>query len=390
MAWKDFLHADILLVFVRVTAMGFKTYLILIYNIRKDSFFDAPLLKRICNEGVSFDFAGFRPTDPDTAITCLMTGSEPGNTAYLKAETVFTDAGKLLGIDRTLPFLLNRGGLSIAIFQNSMPYGDGDFCVVALDGLTLTDKVIESIRASGSNIFIAAPVFHGQSDKAVNINTFLRKLELIETDSQNNIVWENSLAHHAGYGQLWVNLIGRDSKGTVFPGDEYEDVRNALIAALSKKLKDDKTGETVIDRVYKKEELFSGDYLSSMPDLVVSLKRGYGFSKNGGGLLFDVSSVLTEKTVSYLPGGGVAFGGYIKRGGTLADMQLTSIAPSILYCLGELIPCFMDGMVDERIFDKSFISSNPQKQDSNPSGFELSDEDENRIKAKLRGLGYLD
>lgn len=370
--------------------MRFRAYLILLSNLSRDSFFDEPLTKRLGEEGVSFDLAGFRPADPDTAITSLMTGSKPGNAPYLKAEAVFADTGKVLNTERTLPFFLGRSGLGTASLHNAIPDGEGGLCFVYLDGMQLFDKVIDKIVSGGSNIFIAAPVFNEQSDKSVNINTFLRQVGLIETDGEDNIVWENSLVHHTGYGQLWVNLIGRDPNGTVLPGEEYDDVRSALIGVLSKKLLDDETGEVVIDKVYKKEELFSGDFLSSMPDLVVSLKRGYGFSNKGGGLLFDGSSVFTEKTVSYLPGSGVAIGGDIRRGAVVKDLQITSIAPSLLYCLGEPIPGFMNCGVDERIFDKDFISANPQKQDSGPNGSKLSDEDEDRIREKLRGLGYVE
>src|SRR5438132_11907778 len=96
---------------------------------------------------------------------------------------------------------------------------------------------------------------------------------VIERDEQNGQVdWRGSVAYFAGNGQLWVNLLGRDAQGAVHPRVEYEEVRETLIKALPHKLRDVEAGVPVIERIYRKEELYSGDYLFCAPDLVVVFK----------------------------------------------------------------------------------------------------------------------
>lgn len=56
--------------------------------------------------------------------------------------------------------------------------------------------------------------------------------------------------------------------------DEYEKLRDDIILKLSS-LRDPKTGESVIEAVYNKEEVYSGPYLRDALDIIFLLKRGY-------------------------------------------------------------------------------------------------------------------
>ena len=113
-------------------------------------------------------------------------------------------------------------------------------------------------------------------DCFVNVNNFLAEMDLLERDEHHGLIsWPDSLAYYAGYGQLWVNLLGREPQGAVHPRGEYEDVCATLIKALPAKLRDPATGAQVIERVYRKEELYSSEYLFCAPDLVVVFEPGY-------------------------------------------------------------------------------------------------------------------
>src|SRR5260221_11686406 len=58
--------------------------------------------------------------------------------------------------------------------------------------------------------------------------------------------------------------------------------------ALPRKLLDD--GQEVIERVYRKEELYSSEYLFCLPDLVVVFKPGYAPSPQSSRLAFDAAT----------------------------------------------------------------------------------------------------
>jgi arylsulfatase A-like enzyme len=70
------------------------------------------------------------------------------------------------------------------------------------------------------------------------------------------------------------------------------------------------------------------------------------------------------------------------------------LAPTILYAMGVPVPSDMDGRVLDEAFDSEYLSAfKVQYSDAptdRPSGEqEYSDEDEEEIKERLRGLGYV-
>ena len=61
-------------------------------------------------------------------------------------------------------------------------------------------------------------------------------------------------------------LLGREPKGSVAPGREYEEVRDAIARRLEA-LVDPETGERPVVRVYRREEIYSGFDPRVVPDL---------------------------------------------------------------------------------------------------------------------------
>src|SRR5205085_7867989 len=182
-------------------------------------------------------------------------------------------------------------------------------------------------------------------ERFVNINNFLADMGVIERDEQSGQVnWSNSLAYFAGNGQLLVNLLGRDPQGAVHPQDEYEEVRDTLVKALPNKLRNPENGETVIERVYRKEELYSGDYLFCAPDLVVLFKPGYAPSPRSGLIEFDeatftmpaigetvVAGVNPAMVTGFLIACAPSLAGRVTE---YEHAPLTAVAPTLLHALG--------------------------------------------------------
>lgn len=233
-------------------------------------------------------------------------------------------------------------------------------------------------------------------ERFVNINNFLADMGIIELDEQSNQVnWQNSLAYYAGHGQLWVNQLGRDSQGAVHPQDEYEEVRETLVKALPAKLRDE-DGAVVIERVYRKEELYNGDYLFCAPDLVVVFKPGYAPSPRSTLLEFDEATFSTpaaDTTVdagahpSLLSGFLLATAPTLAAGASASEhAALAAIVPTLLHALGvEYVD--LDGSAIAELFAPAYLETHPIR--SGGQSQELSEEDEELIIGHLRDLGYV-
>lgn len=231
----------------------------------------------------------------------------------------------------------------------------------------------------------------------VNVNNFLTDMGIIEFDKQHHqINWSGSLAYYAGHGQIWINLQGRDAQGSVHPQGEYEEVCHALVTALPNKLRDPETDEPVIERIYRKEELYSGDYLFRAPDLVVLFKPGYAPSPRSICIGFDDSaiSIVDENenvTAGIHPSTAQGFllisAPAFEPGRIITEpVPLPSVFPTLLYALDVEYTGSSSPVISE-LFSYTYLEAHPIHFGDEESG--LSDEDEERIINHLRDLGYL-
>jgi predicted AlkP superfamily phosphohydrolase/phosphomutase len=173
-------------------------------------------------------------------------------------------------------------------------YG-GEIDRVYMRADTLVGEFLARVRRDGGTLLVVSD--HGFSSfrTAVNINTWLvrngqmtlSKLDPVRDRNLEdlfgrgtfwpNVDWKRTRAYALALGQIYVNLKGRERDGIVSPGAEYESVRNELIAKLLT-LRDPETGEPVVRRVFKREEIFRGPYFEEAPDLVVGFHEGYRVS----------------------------------------------------------------------------------------------------------------
>lgn len=192
---------------------------------------------------------------------------------------------------------------------------------------------------------------------------------------------------------LVINVVGRQPQGVVRPGEEYEQLRKDLMDQLLQ-LRDEETGQAIVDNVYRREELYNGEHMTRAPDLVVLFKDGYM-----GGQGLD-SPLLTPHPIGKvngqhaLEGIFLACGKNIKRDHHIQGAHILDLAPTILYALGAPVPRDMDGKVLEGIFDASFLRGQPVRYSealgpSRESEKRLVAEEEETMKEKLRSLGYL-
>jgi predicted AlkP superfamily phosphohydrolase/phosphomutase len=195
---------------------------------------------------------------------------------------------------------------------------------------------------------------------------------------------------------VFVNLKGREPGGTVEPGEDYEAVRERLMAELLG-LWDPDTGEPVVHAVHRREELYEGPFLDLLPDVVFDLADGPYLASD---------SQAAERIIEPLPDGTLegrhrptgifaAAGPGIRRGGTVEGVRIIDIAPTVLYALGLPIPEDMDGRPLLEVFREDFRSghavvySEPQEAGTLAPPAESDEEDTAEMERRLRGLGYL-
>lgn len=199
-----------------------------------------------------------------------------------------------------------------------------------------------------------------------------------------------------------VNLKGREPHGIVLPGKEYEEVRDFIIDRLYE-ARDIKTGEKIVEKVYKKEEMFHGKYFDGAPDIIIQWREavisGIVCTDGQGRELITVEKDETDlRSGNHTPYGiFIARGKHIKKGEEVSGLDITDIAPTVLHLMGQKIPEEMDGKVAKGILKDDFLKSNPVKTEGMESKDNFSDErsnytkeEEGKVRQTLSDLGYID
>ncbi len=201
-----------------------------------------------------------------------------------------------------------------------------------------------------------------------------------------------------GYGNLVINLQGRQAMGAVSP-DRYEALRDELIKKL-KQLKDPETGGLVIQDAWRREDVYPV-FQDFIPDIIFRWSPGYycvseqelGFL----GIKPDGDSLITIHRWSgnHLPNGVVFMAGPdVRVGSRIEDAEIIDIAPTIMALLGVAVPKYMDGKVLEGALTETFLQDHPLRYadyegatggDDKP----FTDEESAKINERLKDLGYL-
>jgi len=201
---------------------------------------------------------------------------------------------------------------------------------------------------------------------------------------------------------IYINLKGREPQGIVEPQD-YEACRGDIIEALSA-LTDPATGDRLVEKVYRREELYHGPFVERAPDLIFDFAEGACrvrpsqeiAGKDGNPVRFHraenwASGNHRMEGVFAFTGGGVHHGGTV-----LPEQSVLNVAPSVLYAMGLPIPDDMDGRAMVEAFDSDFQRNVVVRREQGRRGDETKaaspygDEEAKKIHERLRDLGYLD
>ncbi|MGB9630248.1 MAG: alkaline phosphatase family protein, partial [Thermodesulfobacteriota bacterium] len=108
--------------------------------------------------------------------------------------------------------------------------------------------------------------------------------------SFKDVDWEKTKAYSFGkYGQIFINLQGREPQGIVKQGAEYEQLLGEILQGLLK-LVHPETKKKMVKEVFRKEELYQGPMMERAPDLTFSIDEyRYDSSVNFG---FGLKSIF--------------------------------------------------------------------------------------------------
>ncbi len=215
--------------------------------------------------------------------------------------------------------------------------------------------------------------------------------------SRRHIDWSRTRAYSQGnFGQIFLNLKGRQPQGCVAPEDAravLDDIKAGLMA-----IPHPETGKPLVERIYEREDLYSGPHAHLAPDLTV-VPGDWRYRTIG---LHDFT---TNKVISpaFGPTGDhrmegmiVASGPAFRAGATPEGANLLDIAPTVLHLLGVPVPGDMDGRILTEILDPAYLpvdgspSSSPaDSQEAAPVPVAYSEEEDAEIQQRLADLGYL-
>jgi predicted AlkP superfamily phosphohydrolase/phosphomutase len=215
--------------------------------------------------------------------------------------------------------------------------------------------------------------------KFVNKLPKIKKLLLTRfMPTYKDIDWNKTVAYSYGYyGPIYFNrskiLEGKE-------GLEEEIIKNL------KELKDPYSKKPIVKNIWKKSELYSGDYIDTLPDIILNM----GDFAYGSSSTFPISSINVLSNPKTFKSGDhsingvfMAIGPDINEGKVIEDSKIYDIAPTILHIFDIPIPQEMDGRVLKDIFKRE--STHAKKKVKHTK---IDSNEKARIKSAIKNLKF--
>ena len=161
--------------------------------------------------------------------------------------------------------------------------------------------------------------------------------------------WTESFAYGVDFfyplAGVEINVKGRQSRGVVAPGAEYEGLRDRIRAGLEE-LVDPATGRKACRQVALREEMFHGPRVERIPDVIAVLDLDFD------GKVQLEPEVFPDNTLQWdypymgyqsREGFFAARGPGIAPGSTLPGADMIQLAPTLLELMGVPAPNSMEG-----------------------------------------------
>jgi predicted AlkP superfamily phosphohydrolase/phosphomutase len=200
---------------------------------------------------------------------------------------------------------------------------------------------------------------------------------------------------------IWLNVQGREPLGTVAPR-EYEHRRDEILARLAG-WRNPQTGEPVVARAWRREELYHGPAVESAPDIVLepALDKGYSYTllSSGGQPGEPLRKLAPAERLgakggsmngSHRPEGVFLLAGAGARPGVrLSGAQIVDVAPTLLRLLGAALPADLEGRVlAEALVPGGEARREPERTARTPAPSPYIAADAAVVSRRLQSLGY--
>ena len=225
-------------------------------------------------------------------------------------------------------------------------------------------QVMDAAPPGATIMIVSDHGFHAWR-KAVNLNTWLvqqgymtikgnepskdKKLSDLFGGGEywENVDWSRTKAYSMGLGQIYINMRGREGQGIVSPGAEAsalaDEIKGKLLAFV-----DPDDYHRIVRNVYKRDDVYSGEFLGNAPDLQVGFEDGYRVSWQttlGGspqGLVYPNTQKWSGDHCGfdYQTTAGVFVS---SKPITRSSPRIIDIAPTVLKFFGVAIPGTIDG-----------------------------------------------
>jgi predicted AlkP superfamily phosphohydrolase/phosphomutase len=189
--------------------------------------------------------------------------------------------------------------------------------------------------------------------KEIILNNYLQEEGFLQT-RDGKVDLERSKAVSYGYGDIWLNVKGREPNGIVEKGKDYEFLREKIVDILEK-LSIDNTKP--VKKVMKRESLYWGELLKEAPDLITYFNVGWQSARRpeivetradrryvGDNPLWSGGHDGTHDPVD-VPGIFGVLSPNIYKNMDNITIHLCDLAPTILKIMCDKVPMDMDGTV---------------------------------------------
>lgn len=278
------------------------------------------------------------------------------------------------------------------------------------------EKATSGIRQLGKKILrrgfslLRSTLSSRQKSRLALLFPKIRQKSEMAYSSFTSIDWSRTKAYCsevlASPPSIWINLKGVKPQGTVDPA-QYDSLVDFIVEKLAE-LKDPRTATPVINRVYRRNEIFHGPFAHEGADLVLdwwsedslfSTQPSFPEDTNKPALIIREhrpSETSEWGGTHRLHGIVVAGGPAFRSGGEIVKARLIDIAPTLLHLLNVPVPEDMDGKVLTSLFHPEFLSQHAVRagaasgtsEADRPSGY--TEEESAKVEERLQALGYLE
>jgi predicted AlkP superfamily phosphohydrolase/phosphomutase len=258
----------------------------------------------------------------------------------------------------------------------------------------ITEKmVLETIRIAKDNNVIRKATEYAATVPVLEeiVQRVVGGYQNIEYGKHFDVTWSNTRAFNAyEHGGIYINTT--DEPRGIVPPEERSDLVNQVIEAL---WADDRLAARV-DNIYRREELFDGDQLERLPDIVIDFSDGHlgQWVYNEELFLRPEEIKAADKYIGFHTHDGLclAKGPSISRG-RLEGASIMDVAPTVLHYFGLPVPERVDGSPLSSIFSEASEFNTREVERTSAervsrSDKELTEQEIAEIESNLQQMGY--